>query len=90
MAYSCDTEPCDQVVELAGGADVLLHESTGEGFGHSSAFQAGAVAQKAGAKALYLIHYPPEKFGSQELICDAAANFRGEVKFTVDFLELSF
>ena len=90
MAYSCDTEPCDQVVELAEGVDILLHESTGEGFGHSSAFQAGEVAQKAGAKVLYLIHYPPEEFGSQELICEAAANFQGEVRFTEDFLVLRF
>jgi ribonuclease Z len=90
IAYSCDTEPCEQVVKLANGADVLFHESTGESYGHSSAFQAGEVAQKAGAKALYLIHYSPEEFRSKELICNAQTNFHGEVKFAEDFMELSF
>ena len=37
MAYSCDTEPCDEVVRLSEGADVLIHEATGESPGHSSA-----------------------------------------------------
>ena len=26
LAYSCDTEPCAQVAQLAGGADILVHE----------------------------------------------------------------
>ncbi len=29
MAYSCDTEPCAQVVRLAEGADMLIHEAAG-------------------------------------------------------------
>jgi len=47
MAYSCDTEPCNEVVHLSEGANVLIHEATGESFGHSSARQAGEIAAKA-------------------------------------------
>jgi len=57
LAYSCDTEPCEQVVRLAKGADILLHEATGASKGHSSALQAVDIFTQAGAKQLYLIHY---------------------------------
>jgi ribonuclease Z len=57
LAYSCDTEPCDQVIRLAKGADILLHEATGASKGHSSAVQAVQICIQAGAKQLYLIHY---------------------------------
>ena len=58
-AYSCDTEPCPSLLDLASGVDYLLHEATGASKGHTSPAQAGEVAAKAGAKSLYLIHYPP-------------------------------
>lgn len=59
VAYSCDTEPCDAVVRLAAGADLLVHEATGEGKGHSSAEQAAVQAAKAGAARCVLVHLPP-------------------------------
>ena len=41
LAYSSDTEPCDATVELAQGADILIHEAATNTLGHSSAAQAG-------------------------------------------------
>ncbi len=90
MAYSCDTEPCPQVIGLGRGADILIHESAGSAYGHSSSGQAGEIAQKAGAKALYLIHYPPNLYGDQDLIDQAKQFFSGEVRFAEDFMELAF
>jgi ribonuclease Z len=90
IAYSCDTEPCPEVVRLGAGADILFHEATGESYGHSSAAQAGEIAAKAGVKTLYLIHFPPEKYGSEELLAQARKNFSGNVKYASDFLELVF
>lgn len=58
VAYSCDTEPADSVVDLAKGADILVHEATGVYPGHSSPQQAAEVAAKAGAKRLLLVHLP--------------------------------
>ena len=87
IAYSCDTEPCAQVERLAKDADILMHEATGESDGHSSAAQAGTIAENAGAKSLYFIHYHPHLYGSQEMIIDARKNFSGEVNFGRDFLE---
>jgi ribonuclease Z len=59
VAYSCDTAPCDAVVNLARNADVLVHEANGEGDGHSSAVQAASIADRAGAARLILVHLPP-------------------------------
>ena len=58
MVYSSDTEPCDSLVRLGEGADLLLHEATGVEKGHSSPAQAGTVAQAMGAKRLILLHLP--------------------------------
>jgi len=88
VAYSCDTEPCPQVVTLARDVDVLIHEATGPSYGHSSSAQAGEVAQNAGAKTLYLIHYPPHLYGAQDILDQAGMNFSGEVKFAQDLMNL--
>lgn len=56
--YSSDTEPCDNLVRLAAGADLLLHEATGNYEGHSSPQEAAEVAREAGVRRLALIHYP--------------------------------
>lgn len=58
LAYSCDTEPCDAVVDLARDADLLVHEATGSGDGHSMMEEAAETAQAAAAKRLLLVHLP--------------------------------
>lgn len=59
IAYSCDTEPTDTIRDLAREADILVHEATGEGPGHSSAEQAASIAADAHAGRLLLVHLPP-------------------------------
>ncbi len=58
-AYSCDTRPTDAIVRMSQSADLLIHEATGEGYGHSSATQAAHVAATAEAERLVLVHLPP-------------------------------
>ena len=58
IVYSADTEPSRAVIDLAAGAELLIHEATGEGPGHSSPEQAADVARQAGVPRLALIHYP--------------------------------
>src|SRR5690606_23412010 len=55
VAYSCDTEPSDNVVHLAGKADVLVHEANGNFPGHSSAVDAAKIAARAEARRLLLV-----------------------------------
>ncbi|MGQ9516484.1 MAG: MBL fold metallo-hydrolase [Anaerolineae bacterium] len=56
MVYSSDTEPCEALIRLGMGANLLLHEATGNFQGHSSPRQAGEMAQEMGAERLVLVH----------------------------------
>jgi ribonuclease Z len=90
IAYSCDTEPCQAVINLAQGASVLIHEATGEGVGHSSAAQAGATAHDAGVDSLFLIHYPVGDSDLGTLIEEARGTFSGDVRLAEDFMKIEF
>jgi len=89
VVYSCDTEPCPALIQLAAGADVLIHEASGEGDGHSSAAQAGEVARQAGVGRLLLIHYPAEDGGPSTLTGEAKQAFAGPVALATDLMELA-
>ena len=90
IVYSCDTEPCDEVVRLSDGADVLIHEASGESPGHSTAKQAGEIARKAEVGRLYLIHYATGKYSQGDLAAEARSAFPGEVALAKDFMVLDF
>ncbi|OGO17060.1 MAG: hypothetical protein A2Z14_09135 [Chloroflexi bacterium RBG_16_48_8] len=90
VAYSCDTEPCPSVVRLARKANVLIHEATGFGAGHSSASQAGSIASDARAKRLLLIHYPNVDLDPESLIEQARETFEDDVALAEDFMQISF
>jgi ribonuclease Z len=61
LVYSCDTEPCPTLDQLARNADVLIHECTvnAPARGHSTPEDAARTAATAGASRLVLIHYSP-------------------------------
>jgi ribonuclease Z len=90
LAYSCDTEPCPEVIELARDADVLIHEAHGAQVGHSSASQAAGIARDSGAKKLFLIHYLTWNNDPTPLVAEAAEIFKGEVALAKDFMEMNF
>ena len=75
IAYSADTGPCQELVEIGRGADVLVCEAMygAEQPGdpvHLSAQQAGEHAERAGAKSLVLTHVWHEL--DLDAACDAA------------------
>jgi ribonuclease Z len=90
FAYSGDTEPCEQVVRLAAGADVLIHEAAGGPPGHSSAAQAGEIAERAEAARLLLVHYPTGLYRTSDLIAEAQSVYQGQVSLAEDFTTLEF
>jgi len=83
VVYSGDTSPCDAVVDLARGADILLHEASGVYLGHSSAAMAGSIARQAGVGRLALIHYDVSE-NLDRLVAEARSTFDGLVTVTQD------
>jgi ribonuclease Z len=89
LVYSADTEPCDQVRELAQGAAVLIHEATvPEPFaGHTTPRQAGEVAAAAGAAQLVLVHFSPRwtMSAAQAIEEVRGGGFKGEAEIGREF-----
>lgn len=92
IVYSSDTEVWDDVVNLARGAYILVHEATTldtDSNGHTSARQAGEQAARAGVNKLVLVHLPPA--------CDVRAwraaaqtSFASQVIVGKDLMRLTF
>lgn len=88
IAYSSDTAPCPQTVRLADGADILIHEAAGGYQGHTAPADAGAVAEQAGVKKLYLVHYSVHQRSPAEQLAEAQKAFSGQVEMAEDLLEI--
>jgi len=87
IVYTGDTRPVEETVEVADGADLLVHDATfgddwGErapATGHSTAREAGRIAARAGAKRLALTHVSSRYAGdASQLAREAAEAFDGE------------
>lgn len=88
LAYSGDTQPCKNVLDLGEDADILIHEATGAYQWHTSAAQAGEIAERLGVRELFLIHYPVMWGNYDNLRDEARKYFSGEVYLAQDFLVL--
>jgi len=92
VVYSGDTDYCPNIVELAGGADLLLLEcSFPEGqkvAGHLTPSLAGRIAQEAGCRRLVLTHfYPP--CDQSDIQKDCRNVFQGEVLLAEDMMTIA-
>jgi len=99
LVYSGDTTFAPDLIRLAEGADLLIHEATyteaerplADRAAHSTAAQAAEVARRAGVRRLMLTHFSPryesEGSGLSELIEEARAIFP-ETEAAHDFLRV--
>jgi len=96
VVYSCDTSPCESLIALARGADILIHETTflhdeaarAKADGHTTGFQAGEVATRAGVKRLLLCHFANYLHGRlEEVRQEALRAFPGPVEIPEEFKE---
>lgn len=95
VIYSGDTSPNDNLVELARGADVLIHESTfldelsdrAEEDGHSTAAQAAEVAKRAGVGRLILTHIS-SRYPEPDAMLAEAKNVFDNVVVAWDLMEI--
>jgi ribonuclease Z len=60
VAYSADTSRSDAIARLAAGADILVHEATGDFTGHTGVQDAAHIAAQASVGRLILVHLPPD------------------------------
>ncbi len=88
VVYCTDTTYCRNAVELARGADLLIHEATfaeadeplAVRSTHSTASMAARVASEAGVRSLVLTHFSPRYFpgnevGPEDLLREARSVF---------------
>lgn len=73
LVYSSDTAPSPHIVELARGADLLVHEATGPYEGHSTVKDAAIVARDAGVPRVVLVHLPYDEEEAARLAAEAEA-----------------
>lgn len=93
LVYSGDTAYSDNLVELAGGADVLLCEASWlhggdhpEGV-HMSGLEAGLTAKRAGVGMLIITHVPPWS-DARAIADEAAGEFDGEIRLAAPGMQL--
>lgn len=82
LVISGDTGPCEELIEIAHGADVLVHEATfaqeeaarAKETQHSTAAQAARAAAEAEVRLLALVHLST-RYGGREIREEATAVF---------------
>ncbi|MCL9812079.1 ribonuclease Z [Natranaeroarchaeum aerophilus] len=88
FVYTGDTRPVDETVEIATDADLLVHDATfaedrqdrARKTGHSTASEAAAVARRANAKRLALVHISSRYTGDvSDHLQEARTAFDGDV-----------
>jgi ribonuclease Z len=101
VVFTGDTEPCETVVDLARGADILfsmcwdLEESmkaNREHAGQTGSTGAGQLAAESGVKKLVLVHHGPQldNAGLQAAALEeASSNYDGAVVFGDEGMKLS-
>ena len=84
FVFSGDSAPCPALEQAAQGADLLLCDATyalpeqqeqAAQWGHSTFGQSAALAAKAGAKRLWLVHYSPMITDPEEQLAQAQSIF---------------
>lgn len=83
VVYAIDTRPCSNVIALAKGADLLIHDgmfaeemrAEAKERGHSTARQAAEVAKEAGVDKLVLVHISPRYENDEDLLKEAQEIF---------------
>ena len=95
VVYADDTRPSGPIIELAKGADVLIHDCTLSDdleekaleSGHSTPKLAAEVAKRAGVRKLVLVHVSPRYSNASELLEQAKKVFPNSV-IAHDLMEL--
>jgi ribonuclease BN (tRNA processing enzyme) len=100
IVFTGDTGPCDAIVEMAKGADLMvamcggpqhLQQQDGIDFGQMGTTFAGKLAQDAGVKKLALAHIGPRFVAPGRIetgIIEVSKVFDGEIIYTHEMMKL--
>ncbi len=92
IVYSGDTGYCEEMVDLARDADLLILESSfpdeKEIKGHLTPSRAGDIATRSGAKKLLLTHFYPECL-NVDIEAQCRKTYQGELILATDLMSLS-
>ena len=92
IVYSGDTGFCDEVVDLAQGADLLILESSfpdgHEVEGHLTPSQAGLIASRANVSQLLLTHFYPECLAT-DIKAQCRKTYAGKLILGSDLMKIS-
>lgn len=98
VVFTGDTQPCDSVIEMAQGADMMLcmcwddqdiMDSIGEGVGQCGTKAAARMAQEAGVRSLVLTHIGPhlsEPEPMEKGTTDVRSIYDGELIFSHELM----
>ena len=91
VVYTGDTKPCDNVIKIAKGSDLLIHDSTfleeEEGKAHADVKQAAQVAKAAEVKQLILTHIS-RRYTDASVLEKTAKKVFPNTKVAYDFMKL--
>ena len=95
LAYCTDTRPCENAVELARGADLLIYEGTFEGAmhrearrkGHSTVVDAARVAVEARVRELVITHLS-SRYGDTSFLRDQARAVFPNTRIARDLMQV--
>jgi ribonuclease BN (tRNA processing enzyme) len=91
IAYSGDTGPCAEAIELARAADLFICECSfpngGETLTHLTAGQTGRLAAEARCQKLLLTHFYPE-CSTIDVAAQAREFFSGKIELAGDLMRL--
>jgi ribonuclease Z len=83
ITYAVDTRPCERVIELASGSDLLIHDGMfssdaserAREYGHSTVAQAATIARRSHSKNLALTHFSAIYEDTKQLLAEAKTIF---------------
>ena len=83
ITYGVDTRPCERVVELASGSDLLIHDGMfssdaserAREYGHSTVVEAAKIAKRSHSRNLALTHFSAIYADTSQLLAEAKAIF---------------
>ncbi|WP_129710870.1 MBL fold metallo-hydrolase [Haloactinopolyspora alba] len=92
VVISGDTRPCDNLIDHASDADVLIHEAIYPGYGypayHTLSSDVGRVAAKANARHLVLTHLLPGHLPDERWLDDVRLHYTGRATVGRDLMRV--